>query len=190
MTRPVELTMVTESGSGSNYLDEVVLRLFALPPVPDSLKWQGQDADEAGWWELGQIPSKSSLPGIPQAGIVGHQLLAMVPAPGEIQLTVPPKVSSVNGFMGMTRTSFVGATRSDGARFQIFLQPAGTPASRQLLFEAFLNPNRSTADREPREFSIPLPPGASGANLILVTDPGTSGDATNDSTGWGGVRFQ
>lgn len=190
MTRPVELTMVTESGKGSNYQVDVVLRLFALPPLPDSLKWAGKEAEEAAWSELGTIPSRTSVVGIPQVGVVGRQLLSMVPAPGEIQLTVPPKAVSVKGFFGMTSSSFVSSIRSDGARFHVFWQAAGSTAPRQQLYEAVLNPNRSTADREPREFSISLPPGASGGNLFLVTDPGLSGNATNDSTGWGGVHFQ
>ncbi len=97
--------------------------------------------------------------------------------------SIDPREPVLEGFAVLKEV----AGKSDGAGFRIEMREGeGT----ETLFQAFLDPSGTAADKSGRPFRIDLSRHAGRqVDLLFSTEAGPKGDNTGDWAGWAGLRF-
>jgi len=117
---------------------------------------------------------------------VGWEPVLFVHPEGRLTYAIPDGAAVVRGRFGILRDAYERGT-TDGVLFQVELEDAA--GRRKLLFERWLDPRHSMADRGSHAFEVPLPRGATG-KLHLRTTNLSGADTFFDWSYWTDVEIE
>ncbi len=100
-------------------------------------------------------------------------------APTELIFNIPAKATTAEAVFGVLDGAYTEG-RTKGIVFEAFLRKPNTPD--QIAYQTFLEPLFTPSDRGPKHFQISIPAEYAGAELVLRSRAGPTGDA---SYGWG-----
>ncbi len=161
---------------------------FRLSEVPllRAERSMGLEAHRARFHMFKTLPaSQDAFVPFGEAEISGQSVI-MAHAPSEIRFELPEHASRVTGSFGFVAGAHSDGGQTDGAIFQVVWTDG---RQGKILFSRQLDPVGVPADRGLQPFSVDLSACDPG-QLLLVANPGPTGNNSWDWTAWTGIEIQ
>jgi len=175
------------------YYDEgefllILESMAALELGPFSPAHAGNRRPEPSAWPFHMMRARPiavvSPRGVEPSDIEGRSVLLVHPD-GELRFAPQAGAQRIRGWCGVKTKEF-SRGESSGLRFSVEVDVEGSAPA--VLWEATLDPRRRAEDREPLEFSVPLP--ADAAEVVLRARAERAELPDVDWSYWTGVEFR